>query len=81
MDSSEVQSIVDSSIVDNVTLDGTQTVTNKTLTSPIINGGSLDSDVTGVTHVSGTNNTSIATTEFATAVAIEEALALAIALG
>ena len=42
---------------------------------------SLDSDVTGVTHVSGTNNTSIATTEFATTVATDEALALAIALG
>ena len=63
------------------TLTGTQTLTNKTLTSPTINGGSLDSAVTGATQSSGTNNTTIATTAFATTVAIDEATALAIALG
>ena len=63
------------------TLTGTQTLTNKTLTSPTINGGSLDSAVTGATQSSGTNNTTIATTAFATTVAVDEATALAIALG
>ena len=63
------------------TLTGTQTLTNKTLTSPTVNGGSLDSAVTGATQSSGTNNTTIATTAFATTVAIDEATALAIALG
>jgi len=63
------------------TLTGSQTLTNKTLTSPTINGGSLDSAVTGATQSSGTNNTTIATTAFATTVAIDEATALAIALG
>ena len=63
------------------TLTGSQTLTNKTLTSPTINGGSLDSAVTGATQSSGTNNTTIATTAFATTVAVDEATALAIALG
>ena len=63
------------------TLTGTQTLTNKTLTSPTINGGSLDSAVTGATQSAGTNNTTIATTAFATTVAVDEATALAIALG
>jgi len=63
------------------TLTGTQTLTNKTLTSPTINGGSLSSAVTGATQSSGTNNTTIATTAFAATVASNEAVALAIALG
>ena len=63
------------------TLTGTQTLTNKTLTSPTINGGSLSSAVTGATQAAGTNNTTIATTAFAATVASNEAVALAIALG
>ena len=63
------------------TLTGTQTLTNKTLTSPTVNGGSLSSAVTGATQVAGTNNTTIATTAFAATVASNEAVALAIALG
>ena len=63
------------------TLAGTQTLTNKTLTSPTINGGSLSSAVTGATQAAGTNNTTIATTAFAATVASNEAVALAIALG
>ena len=63
------------------TLTGTQTLTNKTLTSPTINGGSLSSAVTGATQTAGTNNTTIATTAFAATVASNEAVALAIALG
>lgn len=63
------------------TLTGTQTLTNKTLTSPTINGGSLSSAVTATTQAAGTNNTTIATTAFAATVASNEAVALAIALG
>ena len=63
------------------TLTDTQTLTNKTLTSPTINGGSLSSAVTGSTQAAGTNNTTIATTAFAATVASNEAVALAIALG
>jgi hypothetical protein len=76
--SNTVTLAIDSTVT---TLTGTQTLTNKTLTSPTINGGSLDSAVTGATQSSGTNNTTIATTAFATTVAIDEATALAIALG
>ena len=63
------------------TLTDTQTLTNKTLTSPTINGGSLSSAVTAATQAAGTNNTTIATTAFAATVASNEAVALAIALG
>ena len=63
------------------TLTGTQTLTNKTLTSPTINGGSLSSAVTATTQAAGTSNTTIATTAFAATVASNEAVALAIALG
>jgi hypothetical protein len=63
------------------TLTGTQTLTNKTLTSPTINGGSLSSAVTATTQAAGTNNTTIATTAFAQTAASNEAVALAIALG
>ena len=63
------------------TLTGTQTLTNKTLTSPTINGGSLSSAVTGATQSAGTNNTTIATTAFAATAADNAAVALAIALG
>jgi len=63
------------------TLTGTQTLTNKTLTSPTVNGGSLSSTVTGVTQAAGTNNTTIATTAFAVTEANNAAVAMAIALG
>ena len=60
---------------------GTQTLTNKTLTSPTINGGVLSSAVTGTTQAAGTSNTTIATTAFAAIAADNAAVALAIALG
>jgi hypothetical protein len=41
------------SIVTVVTLDGTQTLTNKTLTSPTINGGALSGTFTGAHTYSG----------------------------
>ena len=63
------------------TLTGTQTLTNKTLTSPTINGGTLSSTVTGTTQAAGTNNTTIATTAFAVTEANNAAVAMAIALG
>jgi hypothetical protein len=63
------------------TLTGTQTLTNKTLTSPTINGGSLSSAVTTTTQAAGTSNTTIATTAFAQTAAADQAVALAIALG
>jgi len=63
------------------TLTGTQTLTNKTLTSPTINGGTLSSTVTGTTQASGTSNTTIATTAFAATEAANQAVAMAIALG
>jgi hypothetical protein len=63
------------------TLTGTQTLTNKTMTSPTINGGSLSSAVTATTQAAGTSNTTIATTAFAQTAASNEAVALAIALG
>ena len=63
------------------TLTGTQTLTNKTLTSPTINGGTLSSAVTGTTQAAGTNNTTIATTAFAVTEANNAAVAMAIALG
>ena len=59
----------------------TQTLSNKTLTSPTINGGSLSSAVTATTQSAGTSDTTIATTAFAATVASNEAVALAIALG
>ena len=49
------------------TLTDTQTFTNKTLTAPTINGGTLSTAVTGVTQSAGTSNTTIATTAFAAA--------------
>jgi len=50
------------SIVTVVTLDGTQTLTNKTLTSPTINGGALSGTFTGaVTHSDTTASTSTTT--------------------
>jgi len=63
------------------TLTGTQTLTNKTLTSPTINSATITGTATAPTQASGTNNTTIATTAFATTVAVDEATALAIALG
>ena len=63
------------------TLAGTQTFTNKTLTSPTINGGSLSSTVTATTQSAGTSNTTLATTAFAQTAASDQAVALAIALG
>lgn len=49
---------------DFATLAGTETLTNKTLTSPAINGGTLSSAVIGVTAAAGDNDTSLATTAF-----------------
>jgi hypothetical protein len=46
------------------TLTGTQTLTNKTLTLPTINGGTLDATITGVTQTASDNSTKIATTEY-----------------
>ena len=63
------------------TLTDTQTFTNKTLTAPTINGGTLSTAVTGVTQSAGTSNTTIATTAFAAVAADNAAVALAIALG
>tara|TARA_R100001463_G_scaffold41327_3_gene87188 strand:- start:1078 stop:2862 length:1785 start_codon:yes stop_codon:yes gene_type:complete len=63
------------------TLTGTQTLTNKTLTAPTINGATITGSATAPTQSSGTNNTTLATTAFATTVAVDEATALAIALG
>jgi len=69
---------IDSTVV---TLTGTQTLTNKTLTSPTVNGGTLSSTVEGVTQTAGTNSTSIATTAYADNSSNAAAVALAIALG
>ena len=63
------------------TLTDTQTFTNKTLTAPTINGGTLSTAVTGVTQSAGTSNTTISTTAFAAVAADNAAVALAIALG
>jgi hypothetical protein len=82
LDSSATSNTVTFAIDSTVTtLAGTQTLTNKTLTSPTINGGSLSSAVTGTTQAAGTNNTTIATTAFAQTAAADQAVALAIALG
>ncbi len=76
--SNTVTFAIDSTVT---TLAGTQTLTNKTLTSPTINGGSLSSTVTGTTQSAGTSNTTIATTAFAVTEANNAAVAMAIALG
>ena len=50
------------SIVSVVTLDGTQTLTNKTLTSPNINGGALSGTFTGAITLSDTTASTSTTT-------------------
>lgn len=50
------------------TLAGTETLTNKTLTSPAINGATIDTTTTGVTQSAGDNSTKLATTAYADAV-------------
>jgi hypothetical protein len=49
-------------IVTVVTLDGTQTLTNKTLTSPTINGGALSGTFTGAPTLSDTTASTSSTT-------------------
>ena len=64
-----------------ISTSSTDTLTNKTLTSPVINGGTLSSAVTGTTQAATVSNTTLATTAFANAAADNSAVALAIALG
>jgi hypothetical protein len=59
-----------------VTLTGTQTLTNKSLTSPVMTG-----TPTAPTAAVNTSTTQIATTEFAVREALNKAVAMAIALG
>ena len=59
-----------------VTLTGTQTLTNKSLTSPTLTG-----TPTAPTAAAGTVTTQVATTAFADTVALNKAVAMAIALG
>jgi hypothetical protein len=60
-----------------VTINGSATAT--TFSGDL--NGTINSATTGTTQTAGTNNTTIATTAFATTVAVDEATALAIALG
>ena len=59
-----------------VTLSGTQTLTNKSLTSPTLTG-----TPTAPTAAENTVTTQVATTAFADTVALNKAVAMAIALG
>jgi CRISPR/Cas system CMR subunit Cmr6 (Cas7 group RAMP superfamily) len=59
-----------------VTLTGTQTLTNKSLTSPTLTGTPV-----APTATAGDVSTQIATTAFADNVALNKAVAMAIALG
>lgn len=52
------------------TLTGTQTLTNKTLTSPVINSGSLGSSTVANTQTAGDNSTKVATTAYVDANAV-----------
>lgn len=52
-----------------VTRTATETLTNKTLTSPTINGGSVDGSVLGSTQSPGDNSTKLSTTAYADAAA------------
>ena len=52
---------IDSTVV---TLTGTQTLSNKTLSSPQINGATIDTDSVAVTQIGADNSTKIATTAF-----------------
>jgi hypothetical protein len=59
-----------------VTLNGTETLTNKSLTSPTLTGTPV-----APTAAAGTVTTQVATTAFADTVALNKAVAMAIALG
>jgi len=52
---------IDSTVV---TLTGIQTLSNKTLSSPQINGATIDTNSVAVTQIGADNSTKIATTEF-----------------
>lgn len=54
------------------TLAGTEALTNKTLASPVIAGGSVDANTTGVTAAQRSNNTSIATNAYVDRVAVQQ---------
>jgi len=72
--SNTIKSFIDDTSV--VTLTGTQTLTNKSLTSPTLTG-----TPTAPTAAAGTVTTQVATTAFADTVALNKAVAMAIALG
>lgn len=61
------------SITSTLTITG-WSINNSTLTTPTIIGGLIDSTTIGVTQPSGTNNTTLSTTEFATRLAFNAAL-------
>jgi hypothetical protein len=72
--SNTIKSFIDDTSI--VTLTGTQTLTNKSLTSPTLTG-----TPTAPTAAAGTVTTQVATTAFADTVALNKAVAMAIALG
>ena len=72
--SNTIKSFTEDSSV--VTLAGTQTLTNKSLTSPTLTGTPV-----APTATAGDVSTQIATTAFADNVALNKAVAMAIALG
>ena len=72
--SNTIKSFTEDSSV--VTLTGTQTLTNKSLTSPTLTGTPV-----APTDTAGDVSTQIATTAFADNVALNKAVAMAIALG
>ena len=72
--SNTIKSFTEDSSV--VTLTGTQTLTNKSLTSPTLTGTPV-----APTATAGDVSTQIATTAFADNVALNKAVAMAIALG
>jgi hypothetical protein len=72
--SNTIKSFTEDSSV--VTLTGTQTLTNKSLTSPTLTG-----TPTAPTATAGDVSTQVATTAFADNVALNKAVAMAIALG
>ncbi len=72
--SNTIKSFTEDSSV--VTLTGTQTLTNKSLTSPTLTGTPV-----APTATAGDVSTQVATTAFADNVALNKAVAMAIALG
>lgn len=57
-----------------VTINSGVSVSGWTITTSAFNGGTIDATTTGVTQPPGTNNTTLATTAFATALAFNTAL-------